>query len=190
MMKKLLIFMLVLGLASVANATLVSGYDYVTLTIDAPAEAAVDTLFTVMVRVTDIPTDDYMISLQNGTIDITGGSYTEGTVTAGPTFDGGSTLVFTGFDIISSAPDPYADEGDIVFQFQVKGDTESNTLVFDLIDQTSGYIEVALESGDLSGLPTDLYGLTIVTDSTHIIPEPATIALLGLGSLFLLRRRK
>ena len=184
-MKKFLIFMLVLGLASVANAA----YVPVTLTIDAPAEALVDTLFTVTVRVTSLPTDDYMMSLQDGTIDITGGSYTEGTVAAGATFDGSSTLVFTGFDIISAAPGPYADEGGTVMTFTLKGATVCNTLVFDLIDQTGKYIEVALESGDNSGLPVGTYGLTIVGDSTHIVPEPMTVLLLGLGGLFLRRRR-
>ena len=186
-MKKLLILMLVFGMASLANAA----YVPVTLTIDAPAEAVVDTEFTVTVRVTSLPTDDYMMSLAYGTIDITGGSYTEGTVAAGVTFDGASTLVFTGFSIVSAAPDPYAGEGDIVMTFTLTGLQVSDVLVFDIVDESGGYIEAALyPSGDLSGLPTDPYGLTIVGDSTHIIPEPMTVVLLGLGGLFLRRRKK
>jgi hypothetical protein len=57
--------------------------------------------------------------------------------------------------------------------------------------QESDYIIIDPTSGTWDGIPADIGdgdGLPYIV--LHVVPEPMTVALLGLGGLFLIRRRK
>ena len=175
-MKKLLILMLVLGLASTASATL--SFSPSGVQLNTPAGA-----FSVDVVSTDNAMYTWYVALTGSTY----GSITEVTVMGG-------------------APDPDGAPA---------GNDATAVLLGDLAGFYSVYMIEALDMSEpfdsvqpgtqfvvnlnfTSVTPADTLQLvlldpaTTVMDSTTLsgIPEPMTIALLGLGGLFLLRRRK
>jgi hypothetical protein len=167
-MKKLIILMLVLGLTSVTNAALVLSYNGSTDVTEVD-DIVASTDFTIDVYSTTALPDQFVLFV-NGPASHSG----TGTVYAPPApahlgitdYDtyGGNDHVFAG---MMSTPDATAGIGkwwDIEFHCDGEGD-----VVFDLRDSTGN--------------------TTVDTLTVHQIPEPMTIALLGLGGLFLRRRK-
>lgn len=166
-MKKLLILMLVLGLASSASAQIISLDP--SGTVVGPAGG-----YTLNV-VSD--TDNYMYSNYLAITDATFGSIVGVTATAAA----GSEYIVNNFGAVmgyasvwqveaSDTTDPYTVAADIQFIADISytGTSVAETLTIELLEDV--------------GVPID--------SVTYVVPEPMTIALLGLGSLFLLRRRK
>jgi hypothetical protein len=166
MMRKLLVLVLVLGIASVANAA---------LTIDEGAGSALpDGTLTIGI-VSDDTSSWYGLLV----IDPGGdGSLTNG-VDLAAAGDLGSIMIFT-YDIgIGFGYDMTADGLTVLpsagTQFEVDWDT------------------TGLMAGDSATISLYANGNTdtaVDTAVVTVIPEPMTVALLGLGGLFLLRRRK
>ena len=183
-MKKLLILMLVLGITSVANAA-----------------------FTLVVNGEDI--GDAMDLLQSTTIDIGIHNDTAGNAQIG-------TMQFYGFVIINQvAGGEWTGPSNVFIPPAVTGSFNTDYGVGDWLG--TGDVDV-YEATLSNGVPTDYSGVGVLGDYEYHclqdgivvlvelmngtsgmiednltitqVPEPMTIALLGLGGLFLLRRRK
>ena len=186
MMKKLLVLLLVLGMASTASATL-------QISVNGNPEPQ-DTEITIGPSDTitlDIWTDAEMGFFAGGpwmlVVDTTLGSIDPGT--ALPPFVYGSPL--PGYTADNDAVIPIAGhEG--IWGIAV------NTNMTPVAAGTVLYDEIIFHCADavdatiyLMDAPEDIMA-SVVYDAVviHQIPEPMTVALLGLGGLFLLRRRK
>ena len=163
-MRKLLIFMLVLGIASIANATYVLSYDG---SIDVSTDSSGG------------PWEDYWI-LVCPTVDavISGGTNTTAL---------DLSQVWTA-EVASDYTVPAGQDGTV-------GVIASSTLTATFTGVTDTLIlenfTVTWQSGKTETTAT-LYrtdGSTNTYESSLLIPEPMTIMLLGLGGLFLRRRR-
>ena len=191
MKRAALIILLTLGMASLANAA----YVPLTLTFSAPDWAGIGP-FTVNVVLSGLTGSEQVSMLKDGAITIGGlSSYTPGTITANSKFDGFNTLTFSELQLNASAPGPYVGNGDTVFSFTVAG-TSAGYLDFgmDHLDAGTGkLLTLATDLGNYSyyGYPT-LGPLTVIGARTNfgVIPEPATLLLLGLGALILRKRRR
>jgi len=182
MMKKILVFMFILGLVSSANATVVNLY--LVSGGNATITAAVDDVITVelrgsltlaMINKLDI-THDSAATLALGTFSTKGGGNGEsvGTIVGGDIIDmiasSGSGLKFiTGTDYVYT------------FQATVTGDG-----TIGLVMQTSD--RVTNSTTTYYPAPTGTQNSVTLSGLT-IIPEPMTLVLLGLGGLFLRRRK-
>jgi len=170
-MKKLLIFMLVLGMASAANAVLTD------IQIDV-AGSHVGTSFDVVVGQT-ISLEIYSGNTDTGLAYLgfeDNGLYTFGTPVVTPNAgDKGSVF------------GPYVWEGynevELTVSKTASGTVTPGTMLLWPITAGSsvGTIDVYLQDEDV---------LTKDTLTLNIIPEPMTVLLLGLGGLFLRRRKK
>ena len=162
-MKKLIILMLVLGLASVTNAALVlsfNGDTNVEVTTVAPSD-----YFTIDVYDTDGSGGEFWVNIA-GPASYTG----PGTVHIPPA---PSNLVAANYSpgwISALMNPPSVGAIGTWWDLELHCDDEGD-VVISLTDDT----------GYLTG--------TIDTITVHQIPEPMTIALLGLGGLFLRRRK-
>jgi hypothetical protein len=162
-MKKLLVLMLVLGMATAANATVISwSVDSLTLDINATA-------------VVNLVADD-----ATG-YDIKSVGATAGAVASIVDID---PLAAAGQDATATAlADPYLGWWNILSADSTG--TPMNSIV------SGNHFDVTIK-GLATGtyaINSDYYGTNDVLNIT-VVPEPATVALLGLGGLFLLRRRK
>ena len=189
-MKKILVLLLIFGMASLANAA----YIPLTLTMSAPATAEINTAFTVNVTLSGLTGSLQVNMLKDGQIVIGGTStHTDGAITANANFDAGTNvLTYPDLQLNSGAPGPYVVNTDIVYSFGMTG-TSLGNLTFGMDNKNAGVGELLLlgiDNGDWSyyGYPS-LGPLTVVGGSTTVVPEPMTILLLGLGGLFLRRRK-
>ena len=201
-MKKLLILMLILGLTSIASATVTLNIS-VDLDKDGPGEPIIN----------PAETDIYLTPSQEIWIDIHGtvpiGEYLPvwliaqgpGTMSGGTVLQGTGTLGDFAADEQIDPPDTYT-YGDFMNDIGYPG-VSDNIAFIELIDGST-------DPGDLDGIlfdyrvfhcdgPEDVvltlidgsegnFGYVYSTAYLHQ-PEPITIALLGLGGLFLRRRR-
>ena len=180
MMKKMLILIVVLALSTSASAVMVSAVSGGSATIDVAPGATVvvdlvsDTLCTALM---DTGTAGWWVTADSGI-----GLPTNGT------FD--SSLDQVTSDALSrlyagtSSGTAYIDIGDSIFQFSVTAPTGLGTYDVDMnvnSETASFFDELGAEHYD------DLVqgGSLAIT----VIPEPMTIALLGLGGLFLRRKK-
>jgi hypothetical protein len=180
MMKKFLVLMMVLGLASMANAQLqisvngnISGPDEITLT---PSDTITLDIWNPG-GVMPINFTAYLDVLFNNT-----GCYDLANARLGPaagTFP--ASFVFNAlpgnideytFLQVWSTPPPNPDPAGAMFLVDFHCLSPNNVVIVNLYDSRVGGAEVIVDS------------LTI-----HQIPEPMTMALLGLGGLFLRRRK-
>lgn len=178
-MKKLLIFMLVLGMSSLAGATVVYEFRAADgLAAISDVDVTVSTDFT-LAMVGLVSDQKYEIAVMDqhdwydkgGLVDFTGATVKTAAGNLGNATPFGDGYICTADDLDDGIPGNNPADGDwITFNLSVLGGADSGTFTFDLVDL--GTLE-AVGSG-----------------SINIIPEPMTIALLGLGGLFLLRRRK
>jgi len=166
-MKKLLILMLVLGLASAANATLT--YEIVTWDTD-------------VANLKLIGTGDSLGIYEQEIYITAGGTFVpDSTCTYKPGVNNEAGDLGTVFADIYDGYNCYAkDSDDTIMPNQSLGDW----FVFDVMPD-AGATEITIE---IWGIQNEWAGP--LATGTLPIPEPMTIALLGLGSLFLLRRRK
>ena len=173
-MKKLLVLMLVLGLVSAANAAL-------SLSLNggsAPSDVTIGLTDTLVIDVTSDTTTGYafLLEFRNPTIrTFSNAITTQGDISAW-TYYGPPTYVPPGYPYpyfsvnVSAGVPPDALVAGTGFQFDYQAGGVAGDVLIQLLDfDTSAVID----------------SITI-----HQTPEPMTIALLGLGGLFLRRRKK
>jgi hypothetical protein len=196
MMKKLFVLMLVLGLASVASASLV-GLD---ISVNGNHEPA-DSMYTLL------PSQTLTLDIHVNA-DITPGGAGEGNwllicETAAGTISGGHKVPYgdvtlMGPDSASGAgvagmPDGYDGVYGAILLVGTTTVVPASTILFDGIifhceGPLTNPLDVTIELSRLTD-EGEYTGQIYDTVTIHQVPEPATIALLGLGGL-LLRRRK
>lgn len=183
-MKKLLILMLVLGLVSTASAVSVSltsgGNSTLIIGTNVNINDVITVDLTFDVASTGLSEIDFVSSTSGGIKPLiaaigawTGGMITladNGTLSGGNIIDADSNAAL-GFDVAA---------GTIVYSFlaTVKG---------------TGEITPVMTSADFYFTKTSpyfYYGNVVTQNALTIVPEPATIMLLGLGGLLLRRRKK
>jgi len=180
-MKKLLIFMLVLGLASWANATemnltLYSADDY---TLVAPGTVITVTLTTdqtVKSFGDDITPGFDMTATGTNALAIGSGGWQVGNLGAsvngtetGGDIVGAYMLVEMGYEYTA---------GTVLYKFSATINEDGH------IGMANVYCQ-----DPVGGMPPPWYTIGTITGLDVTIPEPMTIALLGLGGLFLRRRK-
>lgn len=176
-MRKLLILMLVLGLTSVANATLYLdwGGD------DTVSETTVATSTTVSISVNSDTVLDWAGYLVIYYPDLDEGSLSNGAKTAAA----GDMASIAWDEYVSSPPAWYDYQGYFLVAAESPEPavpmTTGTWFTADFHCDTEGTLVIVLED---AGTGNQLDSIIV-----HQIPEPMTIALLGLGGL-LLRRRK
>ncbi|MHC4158274.1 MAG: PEP-CTERM sorting domain-containing protein [Planctomycetota bacterium] len=161
-MKKLLVLMLVLGMASVANATVLSwSVDAITI----PSISA-----TVVVQLTSDDDQGY----DPKSVGASGASSIASIVNIVATPNAGPDSTV---QELTSYPEWWAVRAtNLGSPFTVTSGAQFNVTIKGLATGTHAY-------------SSDYYGTDDTLEIT-VLPEPATVALLGLGGLFLLRRRK
>jgi hypothetical protein len=172
MMKKLLVLMLVLAMTSAANAALLISVDGVVNPPD--TEVWLDLS---EIAIIDVYSDGLTLSNQEFYLQIEGGGamdITKATNTVNPpgypstVIPLSDTLAFLDL-ALAGIPIPVVPEGTVVDLIEVHCVERGVDVVLTLYSNVDGVLD---------------------TQIIHQIPEPATIALLGLGGLALLRRRR
>ena len=202
MMKKLLIFMLVLGLASVSQATLTtlvvggnqqySGTAGETISIDLIADTVWSgAVLSSLVEASEVDGDEQ--ALASNVVNMGGVIATPTTSTTGVTIDAaGYALNYLGNLYVSGAAsaNPAVTAGTVTLSFDY---TLPSTISSDYWVTPLKPDELFYYSGGsfaVEGTYSNLAAVNVPIEGLHIIPEPMTICLLGLGGLFLRRRKK
>ncbi len=180
-MKKVLITLLVLGLASFANAGMILGVGGE----PAPAEIMASDVVQVW-GVDTVPNSASLVVGGFGDVTITGASLVYGG-SLGEVQTAAEYAAFLG----------YADADALLADFEAFGLTGINDLLsITLADgavppaSLAGLMVDDITLGDGLGELQLIDGTTFeVLQSANVVPEPMTIALLGLGGLFLRRRK-
>jgi hypothetical protein len=182
-MKKLLVLMMVLGIAGAANAALLLSVDGV---VD-PPESSIE-----------IMESDFV------TIDIWGDGVTPGgDFFLGIGIEGPATLDVANAQILYTGNQKGIMDGNPDYAAYVGGGVNIPFYQITLLDlvppeQTAIPLEGTLIDGirlhceglgEVTVILTDIEGAILDTQVIHQIPEPFTVALLGLGGLFLRRRK-
>jgi hypothetical protein len=168
-MKKLLILMLVLGMVSTASAA----FDYGNLTVGGATSVVKGS--TAVITVSASVTDPWTAFVDDSTW-ASGGAVTAVTATAKAGQQAGVTLQTNGY----------------AYRFQTVDNTPA-----DLPNVETGLQwNITIDDGGLDITDTfvvyfyeDDYTTTWDSVTVHVTPEPMTIALFGLGGLFLRRRK-
>ena len=174
-MKKLLILVMVLAMASFANATLVS--------ISGPSTLDKDTTATYTVSYSGTP------AVGSADIDAVADLATKGTLSGAALV---ATARDTGFDWIG-APMGSNSNGYELSVFQLTTGTALGSPLFTFVLTAVGNVGQVItlsmsENSFYEAVFVALPGVTLSGMDVTITPEPMTIALLGLGGLLLRRR--
>jgi hypothetical protein len=199
MMKKLLALLLVFGMASVANAGL---WLSVGDSADPPPASQIVLYPSDTIEITiwsDIPFEVWMpmenqptpYILTLGLVDDTALGNTDGGVVA-PQFNSGKYTEFP--ELVQSFRD-YLGMPTIVDVAQAEiihtNPDDVITTTGKVVSQIIFHCDSDLGDGEVTILLVDAVSFETLSSLTiHQIPEPMTVALLGLGSLFMLRRRR
>jgi hypothetical protein len=167
-MKKLLVLMLIVGFSSTTAFGLYGDMrdDFrlvlsgTTLTVEGLAAS------TLQAGVFDPDTTTYEFSTPSTIEPDGGGGYAAGALRSITVYSSG---IYDGIEFLTGDTSPSTDPVDIMDWYTV---------------QYSGSV------GDIMDVYTNIATTYDYVGTMPIVPEPATIALLGLGGLFLLRRRK
>jgi len=181
MMKKFLVLMMVLGLASIANATLQISVNGVKEPVDS--------------EITIMPSDHLVLDIWTDSTILPGNIPPEGAY-ALVVLDG--TAAISGGTNVSLEPsiypDAFSDGGHSgIYWLLTLGTAPNLAINSTLIDEIDFHClaptDVIIELIWDPGWP--VYGVSAVVDTViiHQIPEPITMVLLGLGGLFLRRRK-
>jgi hypothetical protein len=212
MMKKLLVFMFVLALVSSANASIVTlrASDQPLCTHNPPGISGARDVYAgdvVVVTITaDTAVTSYTLSIKETTTSLAGHSTasagslhanfdltrTNGTVRNGlTTAPTSATQRYMLIDKISGGKKTTTAQvpiGEVLYQFELMIPTAAvmcETFTITAVTGTPNF------GG--AGYTHNLNAVAVATTNAlvlHVIPEPMTIALLGLGGLFMLRRRR
>ena len=209
-MKKVLVLMLVLAMTSAASAVLVSGYtviDAVTMGTGSSGNAgtASDPLVTgetINIKLvvnggqthsTYAPYNGFWLSMLDVDIDISNATAVSATVATDGKIKSGK---------VNAGLSPYANEAISSTGFYFSGSSSAgiqgdDDIVWDIV-LTAGTLDMVVDLGihgttQAKQFKDDASWTTLVAgdlgDLTIVVPEPITIALLGLGGLFLRRRK-
>ena len=192
MMRKLIILMLVFGISSIASATLqisVNG-------IMEPEETEI-TLFPSEIAILDIWTDslidkdDAMTWIYGYalTAKVADASISGGTPVEPPYLSDGGYVIYDDAVNVGGFPLPPGENGIWGAVTPIANDAPPGAKMFDLIEF---HCEWAVNDVVVTLWSTWDFMTAQIEDQViiHQVPEPATIALLGFGSLFLMRRRR
>ena len=193
-MRNVLILLLVLCIAGVANASML---DFLVLNPLAEGELEAHTEYTCQIIFDDTNPDDdigFMVAISIvGATDYDKGSlhedFTYGVPNAGTVYDPAEGGVCIGpVEGSTEMAGPYMVDDMVVYTFTLTTGEDGTTVTFDDVQVTGE----PPWGGPPIGYNTKLNGTTTINMDAvvyDVVPEPMTIALLGLGGLFLRRRK-